>query len=205
MAEKGDGVVRCFASDFEAALPARGPRYDLDMRQITEILAHRFPFLLIDRIIELHPLRSIRGYKNITHDEPVLLGHFPGNPVFPALYIIEALAQLAGCIVLEPGQFWKNPPYFTGIDKARFRRKVVPGDRLMMDVQMQGHRRNVFWMSGIAKVEDELVCTAALSFAVTLGRSHPALTCGADSNSGVASSAARGTATETSRGAAGGR
>jgi 3-hydroxyacyl-[acyl-carrier-protein] dehydratase len=144
--------------------------YDLRTHQILEILPHRFPFLLVDRIVELHPLERILGYKNVSFNEPVLRGHFPDNPEFPNIYIIEALAQLAGCIVLEPGQFWKNPPYLTGIDKARFLRPVVPGDRLMMDVRMGGHRRNIFWMSGVAIVDDEIACTADLKFVVTPGQ-----------------------------------
>jgi 3-hydroxyacyl-[acyl-carrier-protein] dehydratase len=167
-AGRDDGIVRCFASDLQSVSPMPEEMYDLDARGIMQILPHRFPLLLVDRIVELHPLERIVGYKNISFNEPVLRGHFPGNPIFPGVYIIEALAQLAGCIVLEPGQFWKNPPYLTGIDKAKFRHPVVPGDRLMMDVRMRGHRRNVFWMSGVAFVEGEVVCTAGLTFAVAL-------------------------------------
>jgi 3-hydroxyacyl-[acyl-carrier-protein] dehydratase len=144
--------------------------YDLRASQIADILPHRFPFLLVDRIVELHPLERIVGYKNVTLNEPVICGHFQNNPVLPSIYIVEALAQLAGCAVLEPGQFWKNPPYFTGIDKARFRRPVIPGDRLMLEVRMRRHRRNVFWMSGVASVDDVIACTADLHFVVTVGK-----------------------------------
>jgi 3-hydroxyacyl-[acyl-carrier-protein] dehydratase len=173
---RDDRIVRCFASDCEFVSQTRNVMYDLNVRRIMEILPHRSPFLFVDRIVELYPHERIVGYKNVTFNEPVLRGHFPGNPVFPEVYIIEALAQLAGCIVLEPGQFWKNPPYFTGIDKAKFLRRVVPGDRLMMDVRMRGRRRNVFWMSGVARVDDEIACAADLNFVVTrrkIRASHP--------------------------------
>ena len=109
---------------------------EIDIRQIMEILPHRYPFLLIDRILELEPGVRARGYKNITFNEPQFTGHFPGNPLFPGVYMIEAMAQLGGAVVLEPGEFSRKIPYLAGIDKAKFRRPVVPGDRLDMEVTL---------------------------------------------------------------------
>jgi 3-hydroxyacyl-[acyl-carrier-protein] dehydratase len=107
---------------------------ELDIRQIMEILPHRYPMLLVDRILELEPGSRARGFKNVTANEPMFTGHFPGNPVLPGVYIIEAMAQLGGAVVLEPGEFSRRVPYLAGVDKCKFRRPVVPGDRLMMEV-----------------------------------------------------------------------
>ncbi len=138
----------------------------LDIRQIMEILPHRYPILLIDRILELEPgLRAV-GYKNITFNEPVFNGHFPGNPLFPGVYMIEAMAQLGGCIVLEPGEFSRKTPYLAGIDKAKFRRPVIPGDKLLMEVTLLKHKRNIGWVNAKATVDGEFVCSAELMFSI---------------------------------------
>jgi len=108
-----------------------------------EILPHRYPILLVDRILELEPGVRAVGFKNVTNNEPVFTGHFPGNPVLPGVYMIEALAQLGGCVVLEPGEFSRKTPYLAGIDRAKFRRPVVPGDRLMMEVSLLRQKRNI--------------------------------------------------------------
>jgi 3-hydroxyacyl-[acyl-carrier-protein] dehydratase len=139
---------------------------DIDIRQIMEILPHRYPLLLVDRILELEPGVRAFGYKNITYNEPVFTGHFPGNPLFPGVYMIEAMAQLGGCVVLEPGEFSRKVPYLAGIDKAKFRRPVVPGDRLMMEVRLVKHKRNIGWVEAEAKVEDQLACSAELMFSI---------------------------------------
>ena len=131
-----------------------------------EILPHRYPLLLVDRIVELEPGKRALGYKNITFNEPVFTGHFPGNPLFPGVYMIEAMAQLGGCVVLEPGEFSRKTPYLAGIDKAKFRRPVVPGDRLMMEVILEKHKRNIGWVSAEAKVEGQLACSAELMFSI---------------------------------------
>ena len=138
----------------------------MDIRQIMEILPHRYPILLIDRIVELEPGVRALGYKNITYNEPVFTGHFPGNPLFPGVYIIEAMAQLGGAVVLEPGEFSRNTPYLAGIDKAKFRRPVVPGDRLMMEVTLVRHKRNIGWVNAVASVEDQMACSASLMFSI---------------------------------------
>ena len=139
---------------------------DIDIRQIMEILPHRYPILLIDRIVELEPGVRALGYKNITYNEPVFMGHFPGNPLFPGVYMIEAMAQLGGTVVLEPGEFSRKTPYLAGIDKAKFRRPVVPGDRLMMEVILVKHKRNIGWVKAEARVEGQLACSAELMFSI---------------------------------------
>jgi len=131
-----------------------------------EILPHRYPILLIDRITELVPGVRATGYKNITYNEPVLRGHFPGNPLLPGVYMVEAMAQLGGAVVLAAGEFSRRTPYLTGIDRAKFRRPVVPGDRLDMEVTFLKHKRNIGWIAGEAKVGDQLVCSAELMFSV---------------------------------------
>ncbi len=139
---------------------------DLDIRQIMEILPHRYPILLVDRIVDLQPGIRATGYKNVTNNEPVFEGHFPGNPLLPGVYMLEALAQLGGCVVLEPGEFSRKTPYLAGIDRAKFRRPVVPGDCLMMDVILVKHKRNIGWVTAEAKVDGQLACSAELMFSI---------------------------------------
>jgi len=134
-----------------------------DIRYILSVLPHRFPFLLVDRIVELNPGVSARGYKLISCNEPWL--QCPGLLSIPPAYIIEALAQLSGCIVLEPREVPRQPPYFAGIDRARFRGLVLPGDRLELDAWIAAQRRSITKVEGRAKVDGRVVCSALLSFA----------------------------------------
>ncbi len=138
----------------------------MDIQQIMEILPHRYPMLLVDRILDLEPMVFVRGYKNITFNEPVFVGHFPGYPVLPGVYQIEALAQLGGAVVLRRGEFARKIPYLVGIDKAKFRRPVVPGDRLDMEIRMLRHKRNIGWVRAEARVGDEIACIAELMFSI---------------------------------------
>jgi beta-hydroxyacyl-ACP dehydratase FabZ len=138
----------------------------IHVREIMTILPHRYPMLLIDRITELEPMTYARGYKNVTANEPMLTGHFPGNPLLPGVYMIEALAQLGGIIVLEPGDMARKLVYLVGIDKVKFRRPVVPGDRLDMEARMLRTRRNVGWVSVKASVEGKLACSGELMFSI---------------------------------------
>src|ERR1700731_3651973 len=110
----------------------------LDVREIMKILPHRYPLLLIDRITELEPMVRARGYKNVTANEPMFTGHFPGNPLFPGVYMIEALA--------EPGDMARKVPYLAAIEKAKFRRPVVPGDRLDMEARVVRTKLNIGWV-----------------------------------------------------------
>jgi 3-hydroxyacyl-[acyl-carrier-protein] dehydratase len=139
---------------------------ELDIRQIMQVLPHRYPILLIDRILELEPGKRALGYKNVTNNEPVFSGHFPGNPLLPGVYMIEALAQLAGAVVLEPGEFSRMTPYLAGIDKVKFRRPVIPGDCLMMETTVLKVRKNIGWISAVAKVDGQLACSGELMFTI---------------------------------------
>ncbi|MGH7737306.1 MAG: 3-hydroxyacyl-ACP dehydratase FabZ [Candidatus Tyrphobacter sp.] len=139
---------------------------EMDIRQIMEILPHRYPMLLVDRIVELEPMVMVRGYKNITFNEPVFPGHFPNYPLFPGVYQIEAMAQLGGAVVLRRGEFSRKIPYLVGIDDAKFRRPVIPGDRLDMEVRMLRHRRNIGWVRAEAKVDGQPACIAQLMFSI---------------------------------------
>ena len=139
---------------------------ELDIRQIMQVLPHRYPILLIDRILELEPMKRAVGYKNVTNNEPVFSGHFPGNPLLPGVYMIEALAQLAGAVVLQPGEFHLKVPYLAGVDKVKFRRPVIPGDCLMMEATVLRVRKNIGWISAVAKVDDQLACSGELMFTI---------------------------------------
>ena len=144
----------------------------LDIRQIMDIMPHRYPFLLVDRIETYEAMSIATGFKNITFNEPYFTGHFPTNPVFPGVLMIEALAQLGGCIVLAPGEFAVKTPYLAGIDKARFRRPVVPGDRFSMHVRLVRHRRNIGFVSAEANVDGEFACSAELMFSIVSDTSY---------------------------------
>ena len=140
----------------------------LDVREIMKILPHRYPMLLIDRITELEPKVLARGYKNITANEPMFMGHFPGNPLFPGVYMIEALAQLGGTAIIEPGEMARKVPYLAGIDKAKFRRPVVPGDRLDMEARVTKTKLNIGWVTAEARVDGKLVVSAELMFSISV-------------------------------------
>lgn len=134
-----------------------------DVQKIMEFLPHRYPFILVDRILEMVPNERITGLKNVTINEPFFQGHFPGTPVMPGVLIVEAIAQVAGVLAYasrKDGE--KGLLYFMGIDKARFRKKVVPGDQLIMELDSLKRRLNVFKMSGIAKVNGEVVAEAQI-------------------------------------------
>jgi 3-hydroxyacyl-[acyl-carrier-protein] dehydratase len=139
---------------------------EADIRRIMETLPHRYPMLLLDRITELEPRKSAAGYKNVTINEPFFQGHFPGNPVMPGIFIIEAMAQLGGTVILEPNAATTSVPYLAGVDKVRFRRPVLPGDRLMMRVAVEWIRMTYGCLSAEARVDEQLVCTAELMFSV---------------------------------------
>jgi beta-hydroxyacyl-ACP dehydratase FabZ len=145
----------------------------MDVREIMTILPHRYPMLLIDRITELEPMVFARGYKNITANEPQFTGHFPGNPVLPGVFMVEALAQLGGVVVLKPGEFARRVPYLAGIDKLKFRRPVVPGDRLDMEARIVKARLNVGFVQVEASVDGKPACTGVLMFSIGSDPSGP--------------------------------
>jgi 3-hydroxyacyl-[acyl-carrier-protein] dehydratase len=140
----------------------------LDVREIMKILPHRYPMLLLDRVTDFEPMKFARGYKNLTINEPMFSGHFPGNPVMPGVFIIEAMAQLGGIAILASGDMARKVPYLAGIDKAKFRRPVVPGDQLVMEATVTKTRLNIGWVFAESKVHGKLVCSAELSFSISV-------------------------------------
>ena len=134
-----------------------------DINMIQEIMPHRYPFLLVDRILELEPRKRVVGIKNVTINEPFFVGHFPGHPIMPAVLIIEAMAQVGGVLLLNTVDNPKNCLlYFTRIDKARFRKPVLPGDQLRFEIELVAFKRRVCKMRGLAYVGDDLVAEAEL-------------------------------------------
>jgi 3-hydroxyacyl-[acyl-carrier-protein] dehydratase len=131
----------------------------MDCREIQKILPHRFPFLLVDRIIDLQPKEKAVGIKNVTINEPFFQGHFPNYPIMPGVLIVEAMAQVGGILALHAGSK-KHTVYFMSIEKAKFRKPVVPGDQLRFEVNILQQRNSVWKFSGEAYVEDKLVAEA---------------------------------------------
>jgi 3-hydroxyacyl-[acyl-carrier-protein] dehydratase len=139
----------------------------LEIREIMERIPHRYPFLLVDRVIELVPQRRIVAIKNVTINEPFFQGHFPGAPVMPGVLVIEALAQAGAVLLLSdiPDRESKLV-YFTGIDAARFRRPVVPGDQLRLTMEVLKLRSRTCKMRGTADVDGELAAEAEIMSAL---------------------------------------
>jgi beta-hydroxyacyl-ACP dehydratase FabZ len=128
------------------------------------LLPHRYPFLLVDRILEIVPGEKIIALKNVTVNEPFFLGHFPGNPIMPGVLIVEAMAQAGGVLAFDsmPESQQGAMVYFMGMDKVKFRKPVVPGDQLILEVKLLKKRLKAIKMSGIATVDDALVAEAEL-------------------------------------------
>lgn len=136
----------------------------LDIIQIQRILPHRYPFLLIDRVISLTPRQKIVALKNVSATEPHFAGHFPGYPIMPGVLMVEAIAQAGGALLLTEIPDRDNKlMVFTGIERARFRRPVVPGDQLRIEVEVLVWRNNATRMQGKVYVGDKLVCEAVVS------------------------------------------
>lgn len=144
----------------------RHPDY-WDIRAIMDILPHRYPFLLVDRILEVDPGQSVVGLKNVSINEPFFQGHFPGHPIMPGVLLIEAMAQCGGFLIMS---LLEQPQtklvYFTSINSARFRKPVLPGDQVLFEAKMLKFRRNTCKMSGVARVDGQVVAEAELLAAV---------------------------------------
>ena len=139
-----------------------------DIREILKYLPHRYPFLLVDRVLSFEADRTLTAIKNVTFNEPIFTGHFPQAPVFPGVLIVEALAQTSALLAFKsmggyPGE--KTLYLLVGIDNARFKRQVTPGDRMLFEVELQKERRGILKFAARASVEGATACTADVMIA----------------------------------------
>jgi 3-hydroxyacyl-[acyl-carrier-protein] dehydratase len=137
----------------------------MDIHQILKQLPHRYPFILVDRVLEIEKGKSIKALKNVTINEPFFGGHFPHRPVMPGVLMLEAMAQVAALLAfdaLDTTPTEKTIYYFAGIDGARFKRPVEPGDQLIMDVTLDRMKSGIFKFKGTARVDDHIACEAEL-------------------------------------------
>jgi 3-hydroxyacyl-[acyl-carrier-protein] dehydratase len=140
-----------------------------DIREILRLLPHRYPFLMVDRIVDIRGEEHGVGIKNVTANEPQFLGHFPDNPVMPGVLIIEGIAQTAGVLCLRQmtPREQRRAMYFLTIDKAKFRKPAVPGDTIEYHVDKIAHRRNMWWFRGEAKVGEAVIAEAEVGAIIT--------------------------------------
>ena len=139
-----------------------------DIREILKYLPHRYPFLLVDRVTQFDSGKTLTAIKNVTFNEPIFTGHFPQSPIFPGVLILEAMAQASALLAFKsmggyPGE--KTLYLLVGIDKARFKRQVVPGDQLVIDVSVQKEKRGIWRFDAKAKVDDVLACSSEVLIA----------------------------------------
>ncbi len=144
----------------------------LDSRAIQAIIPHRYPFLLVDRIIEIEADKRAVGIKNVSANEPFFQGHFPGYPIMPGVLIMEALAQVGAVLTLQKPEYAGRIGLFAGLDEVRFRRQVVPGDQLRLEVTLTKIRGPLILAEGKAYVGNDLVAEGKLKFAI--GPENPA-------------------------------
>ena len=140
---------------------------EFDINAVQRILLHRYPFLMIDRVIEVKPGKSLRAIKNISVNEPFFEGHFPHHPVFPGVLMLECIAQasaILASLMIDARANGKTVYLFAGVDKARFKRPVTPGDQLCIDVQFVKHVKRLWRCAGTIKVDEELTCSADVQF-----------------------------------------
>ena len=156
-------------ADPPTTVPDTESRVIYSVTEIMRFLPHRYPFLLVDRIVELDPPRRIVGLKNVTINEPFFQGHFPGAPVMPGVLILEAMAQVAGVMIyrdMPDDEKNRKLIYFTGIENAKFRRPVVPGDQLRIEMELVNRRNTFGKMGGRALVDGKLAAEAIVMFAI---------------------------------------
>ena len=134
----------------------------LDIKEILRLLPHRYPFLLVDRILEGEKGKNLVGLKNVSMNEPFFQGHFPTEPIMPGVLILEGMAQVGGILAFYsiPEMIGEKLIYFAGIDKVRFRRPVVPGDQLIYEMEVLKHKGKIWKMAGKAKVNNDIVAEA---------------------------------------------
>lgn len=138
----------------------------LGQKEILKLLPHRYPFLLVDKIIEIEPQKRAVGIKNVTMNEPFFQGHFPGNPIMPGVLILEAMAQVCALTVKYQNEDQDKLGVFTGINNCKIRKMVVPGDTLRIEIEMTRLRKSIAKAQASAYVGEELACEAELSFAM---------------------------------------
>jgi len=149
--------------------PVTENRVIYTVTDIMKFLPHRYPFLLVDRIVEMDPPQRIVGLKNVTINEPFFQGHFPGAPVMPGVLMLEAMAQVAGVMIyrdMPDEEKCRKLIYFTGIDNAKFRRPVVPGDQLRIEMELLNRRSTFGKMAGRATVDGKVAAEATVMFAI---------------------------------------
>ena len=150
--------------------PGTENRVIYTVTDIMKFLPHRYPFLLVDRIVEMDPPQRIVGLKNVTINEPFFQGHFPGAPVMPGVLMLEAMAQVAGVMIyrdMPDEEKCRKLIYFTGVDSAKFRRPVVPGDQLRIEMELLNRRNSFGKMAGRATVDGKVAAEATVMFAIS--------------------------------------
>ncbi len=150
----------------DATLSGTAPALPMEAAQIMEILPHRYPFLLVDRVVELEPGARAVGIKQVTANEPQFTGHFPGRPIMPGVLMVEALAQTAGIAVLTLPDYRGKIGLFAGIDECRFKRLVAPGDTLRLEVTVEKLRGMFGRVRAVASVDGEVAVEATLSIII---------------------------------------